>query len=43
MFATRQPDPVLQQIEQSYDLSISTNDAFRAVSNTGTALPARNS
>lgn len=25
-------DPVLQQVEQSYDLSISTNDAFRAVS-----------
>ncbi|AHG74693.1 IolD [Mannheimia varigena USDA-ARS-USMARC-1296] len=32
VFASRQPDPVLQQIEQSYDLSISTNDAFRAVS-----------
>jgi len=32
VFATRQPDPVLQQIEQSYDLSISTNDAFRPVS-----------
>lgn len=32
IFATRQPDPVLQQIEQSYDLSISTNDAFRPVS-----------
>lgn len=32
VFATRQPDPVLQQIEQSYDLSISTNDAFKAVS-----------
>lgn len=32
VFATRQPDPVLQQVEQSYDLSISTNDAFRAVS-----------
>ncbi len=32
VFATRQPDPVLQQIEQSHDLSISTNDAFRAVS-----------
>lgn len=31
-FATRQPDPVLQQVEQTYDLSISTNDAFRAVS-----------
>ncbi|MDM5264884.1 3D-(3,5/4)-trihydroxycyclohexane-1,2-dione acylhydrolase (decyclizing) [Bacillus wiedmannii] len=32
IFATRQPDPVLQQIEQTQDLSISTNDAFRAVS-----------
>ncbi|MEB6536833.1 3D-(3,5/4)-trihydroxycyclohexane-1,2-dione acylhydrolase (decyclizing) [Pantoea stewartii] len=32
VFATRQPDPVLQQIEQPWDLSISTNDAFRAVS-----------
>ncbi|MGG0236523.1 3D-(3,5/4)-trihydroxycyclohexane-1,2-dione acylhydrolase (decyclizing) [Bacillus tropicus] len=32
VFATRQPDPVLQQIEQIHDLSISTNDAFRAVS-----------
>ncbi|MFB5174203.1 3D-(3,5/4)-trihydroxycyclohexane-1,2-dione acylhydrolase (decyclizing) [Erwinia amylovora] len=32
VFATRQPDPVLQQVEQSHDLSISTNDAFRAVS-----------
>lgn len=32
VFATRQPDPVLQQIEQAHDLSISTNDAFRAVS-----------
>ncbi|KAA9000702.1 3D-(3,5/4)-trihydroxycyclohexane-1,2-dione acylhydrolase (decyclizing) [Affinibrenneria salicis] len=31
-YATRQPDPVLQQIEQSHDLSISTNDAFRPVS-----------
>ncbi|OZN24698.1 3D-(3,5/4)-trihydroxycyclohexane-1,2-dione acylhydrolase (decyclizing) [Actinobacillus seminis] len=31
VFATRQPDPVLQQIEQTHDLSISTNDAFRAV------------
>jgi 3D-(3,5/4)-trihydroxycyclohexane-1,2-dione acylhydrolase (decyclizing) len=31
-FATRQPDPVLQQIEQPYNLSITTNDAFRPVS-----------
>lgn len=31
VFATRQPDPVLQQIEQLHDLSISTNDAFKAV------------
>ena len=32
VFASRQPDPVLQQIEQSHDLTISTNDAFRPVS-----------
>ncbi len=32
VFATRQPDPVLQQIEQTNNLSISTNDAFRPVS-----------
>lgn len=32
VYASRQPDPVLQQIEQETDLSISTNDAFRAVS-----------
>ena len=31
VYACRQPDPVLQQIEQVQDLSISTNDAFRAV------------
>ncbi|UOF90332.1 3D-(3,5/4)-trihydroxycyclohexane-1,2-dione acylhydrolase (decyclizing) [Fodinisporobacter ferrooxydans] len=31
-FATRQPDPVLQQVEHYHDLSITTNDAFRAVS-----------
>jgi 3D-(3,5/4)-trihydroxycyclohexane-1,2-dione acylhydrolase (decyclizing) len=31
-FATRQPDPVLQQIEHDHDLTITTNDAFRAVS-----------
>lgn len=31
-FASRQPDPVLQQIEQPYDASISTNDIFRPVS-----------
>ena len=30
-FATRQPDPVLQQIEHLYDPSVTTNDAFRAV------------
>ncbi len=30
-FATRQPDPVLQQIEHQYDPSVTTNDAFRAV------------
>lgn len=31
-FASRQPDPVLQQVQQSYDLSITTNDAFKPVS-----------
>ncbi len=31
-FATRQPDPVLQQIEQEHDHSITSNDAFRSVS-----------
>ncbi|MCL2107211.1 MAG: 3D-(3,5/4)-trihydroxycyclohexane-1,2-dione acylhydrolase (decyclizing) [Oscillospiraceae bacterium] len=30
-FSTRQPDPVLQQLEQEYDASITTNDAFRPV------------
>ncbi|MGN1348051.1 MAG: thiamine pyrophosphate-binding protein, partial [Acutalibacteraceae bacterium] len=30
-FATRQPDPVLQQFEQSYSLTITTNDAYRPV------------
>nr|WP_289765618.1 3D-(3,5/4)-trihydroxycyclohexane-1,2-dione acylhydrolase (decyclizing) [uncultured Acetatifactor sp.] len=30
-FASRQPDPVLQQLEQSYSLAVSTNDAFRPV------------
>ncbi len=30
-FATRQPDPVLQQMEQSHDLSLTSNDAFRPV------------
>ncbi|WP_405108909.1 3D-(3,5/4)-trihydroxycyclohexane-1,2-dione acylhydrolase (decyclizing) [Paenibacillus sp. FSL K6-1217] len=31
-FATRQPDPVLQQMEHTYNLSITVNDAFKAVS-----------
>lgn len=31
-FATRQPDPVLQQIEQFHDASLTTSDAFRPVS-----------
>ncbi len=31
VYASRQPDPVLQQIEQTNSLSISTNDAFKAV------------
>lgn len=30
-FASRQPDPVLQQLEVSHDLSITTNDAFKPV------------
>ena len=30
-FATRQPDPVLQQVEQLNSASTTTNDAFRAV------------
>ena len=30
-FATRQPDPVLQQIEQANSAGTTTNDAFRAV------------
>ncbi|MDE7079089.1 MAG: 3D-(3,5/4)-trihydroxycyclohexane-1,2-dione acylhydrolase (decyclizing) [Clostridia bacterium] len=30
-FASRQPDPVLQQIEQPYSALITTNDAFKAV------------
>jgi len=32
IFASRQPDPVLQQVEQPHDATISTNDAFRPVS-----------
>ncbi len=31
-FATRQPDPVLQQLEQYHDLTVTTNDAFKSVS-----------
>lgn len=31
-YANRQPDPVLQQIEQSFDHNISANDAFKPVS-----------
>lgn len=30
-YACRQPDPVLQQVEQPHDLTLSTNDAFRPV------------
>jgi len=30
-FASRQPDPVLQQLEQSSSLAVSTNDAFQPV------------
>ncbi|OLQ87842.1 3D-(3,5/4)-trihydroxycyclohexane-1,2-dione acylhydrolase (decyclizing) [Vibrio ponticus] len=32
IYATRQPDPVLQQVEQYHDASISTNDCFKPVS-----------
>ncbi|MDR0841652.1 MAG: 3D-(3,5/4)-trihydroxycyclohexane-1,2-dione acylhydrolase (decyclizing) [Christensenellaceae bacterium] len=31
VYVSRQPDPVLQQIEQPQELTISTNDAFRPV------------
>ena len=31
IYVSRQPDPVLQQIEQIHDLGISTNDAFKPV------------
>lgn len=31
-FASRQPDPVLQQVEQEYSLAITTNDALKPVS-----------
>ncbi|MCI4137583.1 3D-(3,5/4)-trihydroxycyclohexane-1,2-dione acylhydrolase (decyclizing) [Bacillus vallismortis] len=31
-FATRQPDPVLQQMEQEYSAAITTNDALKPVS-----------
>lgn len=30
-YASRRPDPVLQQVEQLYDAGVTTNDAFRAV------------
>ncbi len=32
IFANRQPDPVLQQVEHEHDYTISSNDAFKAVS-----------
>jgi 3D-(3,5/4)-trihydroxycyclohexane-1,2-dione acylhydrolase (decyclizing) len=32
IFATRQPDPVLQQIENPADYTVTANDAFKAVS-----------
>lgn len=31
-FASRQPDPVLQQVEQEYSLAVTTNDALKPVS-----------
>ena len=30
-YACRQPDPVLQQVEQTHSMGITTNDAFKAV------------
>ena len=39
-FASRQPDPVLQQLEQSNSLATTTNDAF---TNIGTESHVRNS
>ncbi|MCM1365517.1 MAG: 3D-(3,5/4)-trihydroxycyclohexane-1,2-dione acylhydrolase (decyclizing) [Faecalibacterium sp.] len=30
-FACRQPDPVLQQVEQTYSYAVTANDAFKAV------------
>lgn len=30
-FASRQPDPVLQQLESSFSLAVTTNDAFKPV------------
>ncbi len=30
-FSTRQPDPVLQQFEQGYSLTVTTNDAYKPV------------
>lgn len=32
VFACRQPDPVLQQVERTHDASMSANDAFKPVS-----------
>jgi 3D-(3,5/4)-trihydroxycyclohexane-1,2-dione acylhydrolase (decyclizing) len=32
VFACRQPDPVLQQVEQFFDPNVTANDAFKAVS-----------
>ncbi|GAB2570476.1 3D-(3,5/4)-trihydroxycyclohexane-1,2-dione acylhydrolase (decyclizing) [Gracilibacillus alcaliphilus] len=32
VFSSRQPDPVLQQVEHEYSADVSTNDALRAVS-----------
>ncbi|MDQ0858973.1 3D-(3,5/4)-trihydroxycyclohexane-1,2-dione acylhydrolase (decyclizing) [Bacillus sp. V2I10] len=31
-YATRQPDPVLQQVEQEYSIAVTTNDALQPVS-----------
>ena len=39
-YASRQPDPVLQQIEHFHDVGITTNDAFKAVSKYRSHKPA---
>jgi len=35
VFACRQPDPVLQQIEKFYNNTMTSNDAFKQYADTG--------